>query len=382
MIKLRIDSRDAHFFQKFGSVSEFPAEANFDGAIQDAVQSPGNVECTCYSVCDIASDQDQIIYDTDDLFNRIPHTKDGANPRDALNECVKRGLKRKDTGELNDHWSSYWVAHTGMYDAFDNVRSALLLAESPIAVWSQWYREWGNKTILPKGQTATGGHMYVVEGWKNMSGMEPMLIVEAWLGYKVYMPREVFNDLMEKWGNSSAVLSTNLIDSKRKKTLLEKLIDACKNLYLLLVQKQAFLKEEPMTTPKGPQLYDTAMSLKGQYLSLDKTVPKQFNCCQCVSYIFKQVGLPIDVMGISGTGVMNVWLKKNGTEISEKEATVGDVLIFVTEGDNHGHVFILGKVAMLSNDSDTGTLQSYWNLQGALGFYRDQKHLQGYFYRL
>lgn len=135
-----------------------------------------------------------------------------------------------------------------------------------------------------------------------------------------------------------------------------------------------------MNTP-SKKLYDLAMSHKGEYLTLDKAVPKQYNCCECMSYLFKEAGYTLPTFGIPGTVLIDTWLNRTFKLIKEEEATMGDVLLFLTEGQNHGHIFILGKSALLSNDSDSGTLQSYWTLAGALGYYRDQKKLTGKFYR-
>jgi hypothetical protein len=245
-IKLRVDSRSKRWnaAKTFGQVlpQDFPDEFSIKDNIVDLVQPIGNVMCTCYTCADIASDKDNLAYDPVDLWNRIPQTQFGATPQDALRETVKVGLLPISQSERVKPFNSYYEPHSGNFDAFDNVRSALLTCKYPIAVWTQWYREWSGLNILPVGNNGNNGHMYTAEGWKIVSG-EPMLIIEAWLGYKVYMPREVFNKAVSVWGCGTAVLSTLQIDIDRKKTITEAILDTMKNI-LLWIQEQISVKKK------------------------------------------------------------------------------------------------------------------------------------------
>lgn len=382
-MKLRIDSLDLHYFEKFGQTVDFPVDICFDTNIPDIVQHAGDVRCTCITVCDIATDITGVLYDVDELFNRVPHDQYGADPRNAIKEAIKNGLKRLDNGQYEKPFISFWTAHTGQFDAFDNVRSALQQAQRGIAIWSPWYYEWQYTDKLPVGDNAISNHMYEIEGVKEINSI-PYLIIEAWLGRKLYMSRETFNALMKTSGSSTAVLSTSEIDVKRTKGMWTTILDLMKNMLLFLSRQVTMLPQSTQTITVTPQqrLYDLAMSLKGQYLTLDTSVSKQFNCCECASYIFKEFGLPIPARGIAGTIKMNEWLKLNFVEIQESDFSVGDILIFITQGNVHGHIFINGHNAMLSNDSDTGTLQSYWTFNGALQYYRGTKKLVTKFYRL
>lgn len=128
------------------------------------------------------------------------------------------------------------------------------------------------------------------------------------------------------------------------------------------------------------KIYDTAFSLIGQYLTLDSSVPKNLNCAQTVSYILKNVGLPIPNKGLSGTIVLNEWLKKHADLVTSP--TVGDIIISITQGDNHGHVGIVGKTSIMSNDSATGLLKAYYNLKSWNEFYVKTKKLGTFYYRI
>lgn len=270
MIKLRHDSRDKQYYQHFGQVIDFPLEVNYDTALYDDVQPLGDVRCTCYTTCDIAEDQDNNIFDIQDLWSRIPQSQFGANPRDVFSEVIKNGLLPQGEKTRLKDWKSYWSALSGSMDYFDNLRSALLKAESPVGVATYWYSEWLGQTILPIGKTTLNGHMYSVEGWKQING-EPMLIVEAWIGYKMYMSRSVFNQIMKAYGVGAWVLSTNEMDEKIKLNLLEKIKDACINVILLmkqlLVEKQEVQTVDNPLPPQPQQVYnDVKESMKKNLL--------------------------------------------------------------------------------------------------------------------
>jgi hypothetical protein len=240
-IRLRKDSRDYKFHEKYGQVTEFPKEFRVKEHGEDFVQPPGDVRCTCISVCDIASDATEFKYDIDDLFKRIPHDVNGAHPRDALNEAIKNGLlpsPHTSYIRMRD-FRSYWSAHTGSMSAFDNVRSALLMANYPIGAWSKWYFEWSWSSIMTRGTNVACNHMYTISGWTEKYGA-PMLVIDAWTGREMYMSEVVFNELATTWGFGTAVLATDEVFEKRTKTMMEAIVDGLQNLMLGL---QEFLKK-------------------------------------------------------------------------------------------------------------------------------------------
>lgn len=248
-INLRYDSRDQIFHQKFGQVLDFPDELNLDTPLYDDVQPVGNVQCTCYTTCDMAEDQTGIAYDIDDLWKRVPKYSDGADPRDVLGKAVSQkedgGLLPKGESVRVKKWKSYWRGDLGIHDPFDNVRSTLLLARTPIGVGTFWYDEWFNQVILPIGKTASAAHMYNIEGWKQING-QPHFIIEAWLGRKILMPRETFNEAMKPLGMQTWVLSTSEIDAKRIKSLTEIIKDLMVNLIIKLRDMIKTYKVEPV----------------------------------------------------------------------------------------------------------------------------------------
>lgn len=250
MIKFTYDSRDKIFQNKFGAVLDLPEEFNVDSSLHDDVQPIGDVKCTCYTACDIAEDQTKTVFDINDLWKRIPQSPQGANPRDVFKEVIANGLLPKGKAEREKRWSSYWRGDLGSHDPFDNLRSALVTANSPVGIGTYWYLEWLNKTILPVGKTGSFGHMYVCEGWKLIDG-QPHLIIEAWTGRKMYMSREVFNTALKPLGMQTWVLSTSEIDSKRSKSLIEMIKDVMTNLIITLRTKIKTFNVEPVV-PEPP----------------------------------------------------------------------------------------------------------------------------------
>lgn len=393
MLKIKQDSRDLKFHEKFGQVVDLPTNLFFDTNIPDVVQQPGDVRCTCITICDIATDMTGRMYDIDELFNRIPHDSSGADPKDAIKEAINGGLYCITTKQYEKLFSSYWRADTGRYDAFDNVRSALEKAQRGIAIWSGWYQNWNGQYRLPIGDKIISYHMYEIEGVKISTTGEVVLILETWLGRKMEINRDTFNWLMSKSTSSTAVLSDSTVDVKRDKTIWEIISDIIANLWIQInnlkidvdnytVQNQKSAIIEPMET-KSERLYNLAYSLIGKYLTLDTSVPKQFNCAQAMSFILKEFGFPMPARGIAGTVEMEKWLIKNCTEVKTPE--LGDIIIsvsFTGLPNARGHVGVVGKKAIMSNDSDTGTWQPYWSLPAWLKFYRDEKKLRTRYFRV
>lgn len=259
---LREDSRDKVFKQKFGQVVTLPEEYNADSSLFDDIQPLGDVKCVCYSTCDIAEDQQKREFDILDLWQRIPSNQFGSDPRDVLKEAVSNGLLPKGQTERVKDWKSFWDTKGGLRDVFDNVRSGLYMSQSPVMCATYWHAEWLNVPafgVMPVGKTQLNGHAWVAEGWKMVNG-EPVLIVEAWVGRKMYMPRNVFNEAMKPYGMQSWVLSTSEIDQKRQKTILEAIRDTLVNVVLIMKQL-LWLKQADSVVPKEP-VKDTYTEVK------------------------------------------------------------------------------------------------------------------------
>jgi hypothetical protein len=274
MINPIIDSRSKRFSfnKKCGQVTEFAYELFTDNIPQDKIQPPGNVECTCYTICDIAQDKTGLEFQIDELFNRIPNNSKGADPKDAIKEVIKNGLLPVGGTLYYKPFSSFWQAHNGIADKFDNVRSALTIAKIPIMCWGPWYVEFLG-TILPQGKTLTGYHCVDIEGWKVIGG-KTYLIIEAWVGRKLLMDRETFNWWASQWGFDTAVLSDATIDENRTKTIMEKIIDLY-NLLISIIKTQTIM---PTMPTKITRLAECIRDYEGQPGDLNYRNNNPGNC--------------------------------------------------------------------------------------------------------
>lgn len=244
MIKISVDSRDLDFYQHVGSVDFFEAEFSVDKPEADYIQAPGDTECTAITTCECAHDDTGAIYDFEELFNRVPHGTDGAEPRKVMGEAVKNGLKRKDNGMIEKSFSSYWRADTSStYDSFDSVRSAMKISKLSIFNASPYYREWFGQTILPLGLNTTTYHAWEISGWTQKNG-EPHLICSMWTGDKVYMNRATFNKAINNMGCASWVLSTLEVDKQRRNAFMA-ILDGIKNALLYIQQQVTQLAFSP-----------------------------------------------------------------------------------------------------------------------------------------
>lgn len=252
-ILLKKDSKDWDYHITFGAtdVSKLPDE--FIVQTNPApVQPLGDVKCTAYSVCRIAQAEDAIDYDIDYQFSQTPHTSEGATPQDAFSVPVKIGLLPKgyvgtlqDVQAMQHKHPAYFRTDTGMFDRFDNLRSAIYLNKIPVGIASYWYSNWSLTDILPVGNREISGHMYECTGWKVVNG-EVMLVIEAWTGRTLYMPRQTFNAAMQVTGSYSGTLAKvneETIDvlKEQKLSIIKRALDGIQNILIALKQKY-FLK--------------------------------------------------------------------------------------------------------------------------------------------
>lgn len=237
-IRLKVDSRskEFHFSKHFGNVSEFPTEFLVPLTENEYLQPVGNSECVAISGCDIDEQKNTVGDDVDDLYNRIPHSAFGCVPQDGFSEMISGGFLRVGVPVRAKPFSSYFSAQQGTMSAADNMKSALMMTNYPIACYTNWYKNWNSGAdVMEVGDTAVSAHCYVIEGWSLINGV-PMFQVEAWIGKKLRMPFDVFNTEVSKLGCGTAVLSTTILDTIRRRNMLEYLIDLCENALLLCQQ--------------------------------------------------------------------------------------------------------------------------------------------------
>lgn len=239
-ILLRVDSRDLEHHLTLGATTIFPDTINFDDGLTNIIEAPNDVDCTAISTCDVCGDQTKQVYDVDDLWAQVPKSALGADPRDTMSITIKNGLLRKGTNVRDISWTSYFRGDTDktQIDAFDSVRSAMLVSQSSITVGSNWYANWNQVSpngIMPQGDRVVSGHDYKICGWGIISG-SLMFKIKAWQGYTTWMPRGVFNYTIGQLGCGTYMPSTTAITEKRKRTLQQWLLDSIQNLLLIFRQ--------------------------------------------------------------------------------------------------------------------------------------------------
>lgn len=111
--------------------------------------------------------------------------------------------------------ASYFAVHTGPYDTFDNIRTALWRfrdKKHSVVAGSYWYVEWGNPAggVIPKVYNRNFGepqaHAFKVRITQKMINGEPYLAIQQSYGPGIgdhgtqYFPREVVNREWKDFG--------------------------------------------------------------------------------------------------------------------------------------------------------------------------------------
>ena len=383
----RKDSRDLHFHEHFGTITEFPLEYNVDRPAKDDVQPPGNVQCVVYSVIDCAEDFTGLKFDKETLWNAVPHYLTGTDPIAVIKEVCKNGLLPIQTGTIVDlskrikPFSSYYNAATGPLSIFDNIRSAVLLSGFSVIVWSDWFQEWQNAfDVCPIGKTKVSCHCTTIEGWCVRDGVT-YFIIEAHIGRKILMSQDVIIDAFADGRMVVKSFSTKEIDKVRSKTIAEQITDTTNNLIELIKQLIGELNKKKIPMTNDDKIYNVAFSLIGKHCTCDLSVPKELGCGEAWSYIMKRAGYKLPVKGIAGTYECDEWLQQHATRLTEPHR--GCTVVSPTIGDTHGHISIMGNNQLISNNSNTGKLDTQWNsLQDWLNYYTNELGLETKYYSL
>ena len=129
-------------------------------------------------------------------------------------------------------------------------------------------------------------------------------------------------------------------------------------------------------TEHSQKVYDVAKSCLGTHITEDPSVDPALGCAEAVSYVLEQAGYDLGFHGIAGTSDLYTWLKNHFTPVTDP--LPGDVIISPTgtstTGSPHGHVGIVAKYGVLSNNSNDGKfeenfdLTKWHNYYSALGF--------------
>lgn len=148
----------------------------------------------------------------------------------------------------------------------------------------------------------------------------------------------------------------------------------------------------PDTRTMNEKLYEVAKANLGKDLSLDQTVANEVQCAQCLSYLLSRVkSNSVPVGGISSTAALYEWMKNSPLFEETFAPSLGSIIISPTGGGKvKGHCGVIAKydfvykndAGVMSNDSNTGTLQLQWSLKRWDAFYSKYGGLQTYFFNL
>ena len=241
-ILLKSDKRLFSYQRNFGETTNIQPTLLLDSG-DLPIEPVGSVQCTTYTTTSIGKDETGKDYSIDEVWQAMitegKVSNGGALPQDAFSAFV--GL------ESND-FTSYYQTDIGIYDRFGNVQSAIQLEFNAGRKRTQgcgtyWYPNWNEvpqNGILPMGQGTPSKHEWKVCGWDAEHGNA--FKINAWEGYYVWIPQEVFNGTMNAtYGSVALTLATSsqeTIDFNKaiKISTLQKLIQLYENVIILLTE--------------------------------------------------------------------------------------------------------------------------------------------------
>ncbi|RJQ33855.1 hypothetical protein C4568_03580 [Candidatus Parcubacteria bacterium] len=155
-----------------------------------------------------------------------------------------------------------------------------------------------------------------------------------------------------------------------------------------VVEPILFIPEPPKPVEKTrrEKFYDYAYQCLGQKKGLDRSIPKEVNCANALSHVligFGVSGLPIK--GIASSATLDRWFAKSPGFEKVSEPQFGDIISSPTGSGNgkiRGHVGVVGKHQIMSNNSRTGLWQSHWTLKEWIDYYQKYGGLKTNYYRL
>lgn len=218
------DHRDRSFPRTFGTVNNFAAELNLDVFGFPDQNLEGYPDgCTGYAQTEICQDEDKAEYQPSFTYLKTLFMEGnvgkqvGCDIRDSLKSTIVYGVLGKD--ETDDAQATYHrrgayyaVVDSPDLDAFDDVRSAIVLNNRTVSVGTPWFPEFetvGQDGVLPLfASPVTIFHNWKVCGWKQING-QPYLIGKTWQGPSYgdhgycYLSRTLFNELMSLSGSGA-----------------------------------------------------------------------------------------------------------------------------------------------------------------------------------
>ncbi len=295
-----VDPRDKrfHFHKLFGTTVDLPTELDLDAhlTMPDQMADRRPTECTAFTVTDIATDQDKVLYSHDFQMMKtlvamgIKDATNGADLRTAFSVPSTAGLLPKTQepsfmASATQEWAinpANWPIVTGIVykpnyipispegtDWFDAIRNALSKGFT-VGMGTQWSPDFETSSvILTENPTKLYfGHAWKVLGVHLINGVL-YLRVKSWQGQKYdhgicYMSRTLVNKLMSQWGTYAATLAhldSDVVDTlkQQKITLMEQLLALYQNLLHVLIEAS---KTAPVAPVQVPVVVSTTTTTK------------------------------------------------------------------------------------------------------------------------
>lgn len=254
-----LDPRDYSFHQTFGSVVSIllPSEYSVDNGVTmpDQIEEGNPYSCTAYTVTDLGTDQDGVIYSPEYTYMKtlfiqgLPPETNGSDMRPAMKTAKVYGLlpkmnmpidllgKGEDYTANISHWpvdldkisgllehrkaDYYNVYDDGGLDWLDSLRSALWLNKNDkrgICIGTPWVWSSAPAGFLTENFIYDGNpqsvawHCWAIKGWTTIEGV-PYLVGKPWQGKNygangfVYVSRETINKVMKIRGSAAFTIA-------------------------------------------------------------------------------------------------------------------------------------------------------------------------------
>ena len=195
--------------------ASMPSELLFLSPILNQADPQGTEDCTAFaSVACRYNETNNTSFDPmkqwqSELDFMGVESSQGTDLRTALAVGVKTGFYRIGNTAPTDNASAYFfVVPTNGLDMFDSIIYALNNTQRPLECGVMWKNEWSNTPqgiIQNAGQTNLGGHLIKIAGFKEINGIQYIVVQNSWgIGFGdsglFYFPRAVVNQCFTTYG--------------------------------------------------------------------------------------------------------------------------------------------------------------------------------------
>lgn len=431
---IKKDSRDLSFHRTFGAlVSIFPENYDCDAGLGCPDQNNDGFPegCSGYTQSELCQDEDGMKYKPSFTYLKTlqmeGQTDQGpCDLRDSLKSLQVFGVQGKDettdAQAMSHKRGKYFDVFDGSgKDAFDSIRSSILqnaLEKRSVSVGTPWFPEFtltpSNGIVpIPRDYSLNRAswHNWKISGWKTIYGI-PYLIGKPWVGDGrgdkgfFYFRREIINALFAINGSAGFTIRKFVPeDVQTVKLSLAQTLLSYFRMVLALIQKRNLgglqsplqtalsgltislklflikIMNKPMNAEK---LYEAAKASLGMDMSVN--APDELGCADAVNNIyFKAFGWKIAEPGTSTTQLFDVMEADIIRFAAVNDPLPGDIIIsptgYGTDHTQHGHMGIVAKYGILSNDSYTGTFRENFTYEGWLQYFKTKRGFPVLLYR-